>query len=203
MAAPPTGSGQAPSTGSGQGGRVLRDNAFLVAAVLLPLLVIAFFLLAMAIPKWTVPPPAYDLIVKSYKPYEGSSQSKVAYELDVRDGRLQLTVRPLPTEQYQQKPVLFLVDHRTQDAKMIPLTHTETRPDAPQTTGVDPVPGRRLLPDAKAPDGYTVEQRQYRGGGLLTDVFGMHSYETGLQLVNRGRVIPIALPQPYESQSLE
>jgi hypothetical protein len=197
---------QGPSTSSGQGSgqaRFLRDNAFLLAAVLLPVLVVAFFLLAMAIPRWTVPPPAYDLIVKSYKPYDGSSHLKVSYDLDVRDGRLQLTVRPLATEQYQQKPVLFLIDHRTGDAKMIPLTLTETPPEAPQTTVLDPVPGRRLLADAKAPDGYSVEQRQYHGGGLLTDIFGMHSYESGMQLVNRGRVIPIALPQPYESQSLE
>src|SRR6478735_3199762 len=80
----PGGSEQGPSTASGQGRRFLRDNAFLVAAGLLPVLVVGFFLLATAIPRWTVPPPAYDLIVKGYKPYSGDIRLKVSYDLDVR-----------------------------------------------------------------------------------------------------------------------
>lgn len=38
--------------------KALVDNPFLVAAVLLPLLVAAFFLAATAIPRWLVAPPA-------------------------------------------------------------------------------------------------------------------------------------------------
>jgi hypothetical protein len=194
----PGGLEQSPS--SGQGGRFLRDNAFLVAAGLLPVLVVGFFLLATAIPRWTVPPPAYDLIVKGYKPYSGDYRLKVSYDLDVRDGRLQLTVRPLATEQYQNKPVLFLVDHRTQNAREIPLTLRETPPDAPETTLLDPVPGRTLLDGAKSPDGYTLESRPYHSTGLLGDLFGMHSYQAGMVLLNRGRLIPVALPEPFDSQ---
>lgn len=177
----------------------LRENAFLVAAVLLPVLVVAFFLLATAIPRWTVPPPAYDLLVKGYKPYSGDFRLKVSYDLDVRDGRLQLTVRPLATEQYQNKPVLFLVDHRTLDARQIPLTLRETPPDAPETSLIDPVPGRVLLDGTKAPDGYTLEPRPYHSTGLLGDLFGMHSYDAGMVMRNRGRVVPVALPAPYDS----
>jgi hypothetical protein len=194
----PGGLEQSPS--SGQGGRFLRDNAFLVAAGLLPVQVVGFFLLATAIPRWTVPPPAYDLIVKGYKPYSGDYRLKVSYDLDVRDGRLQLTVRPLATEQYQNKPVLFLVDHRTQNAREIPLTLRETPPDAPETTLLDPVPGRTLLDGAKSPDGYTLESRPYHSTGLLGDLFGMHSYQAGMVLLNRGRLIPVALPEPFDSQ---
>jgi hypothetical protein len=167
---------------------------------LLPVLVVGFFLLATAIPRWTVPPPAYDLIVKGYKPYSGDYRLKVSYDLDVRDGRLQLTVRPLATEQYQNKPVLFLVDHRTQNAREIPLTLRETPPDAPETTLLDPVPGRTLLDGAKSPDGYTLESRPYHSTGLLGDLFGMHSYQAGMVLLNRGRLIPVALPEPFDSQ---
>ena len=195
-----------PSTGSGQGssaasskGRFLRDNAFLAAAVLLPVLVVGFFLLATAIPRWTVPPPAYDLLVKGYKPYSGDYRLKVSYDLDVQSGRLRLTVRPLATEQYQNKPLLFLVDHRTQDVRQLPLTLRETPPETPETTVFDPVPGRTLLEGSKAPDGYTLEQRPYHSTGILGDLFGMHSYQYGMVLMNRGRVIPVALPDPYDS----
>jgi hypothetical protein len=197
----PGGFEQRPSTASGQGRGFLRDNAFLVAAGLLPVLVVGFFLLATAIPRWTVPPPAYDLIVKGYKPYSGDFRLKVSYDLDVRDGRLQLTVRPLATEQYQNKPVLFFIDHRTLDARALPLTLRETPPDAPETTVIDPVPGRVLLDGAKAPDGYTLEPRPYHSTGILGDLFGMHSYQAGLVLINRGRVIPLALPEPLDSQA--
>jgi hypothetical protein len=179
----------------------LRDNVFLVAAVLLPVVVVGFFLLATAIPQWTVPPPAYDLLVKGYKPYSGDVRLKVSYDLDVRNGRLQLTVRPLATEQYQNKPVLFLIDHRTQDARELPLTLRETPPDAPETTVLDPVAGRTLLDGAKAPDGYTLEARPYHSSGLLGDLFGMHSYQAGMVLMNRGRVLPVALPEPFDSQA--
>ena len=41
-------------------GRFLRENAFLAAAVCLPLLVVVFFVLASIIPRWLVAPPAYD-----------------------------------------------------------------------------------------------------------------------------------------------
>src|SRR6188474_2962219 len=44
--------------------RFVRQNAFLVAAVALPLVVIIFFLLAAAIPRWTVAPPAFDLVLR-------------------------------------------------------------------------------------------------------------------------------------------
>jgi hypothetical protein len=184
----------------GEPGRFVRDNAFLVAAVLLPVVVIGFFLLATAIPRWTVPPPAYDLIVKSYKPYSGDYRLKVSYDLDVRNGHLLLTVRPLATEQYQNKPVLFLIDHKTQDARELPLTLRDTPPEAPETAVLDPVPGRVLLDGAKAPDGYTLESRPYHSGGLLGDLFGMHSYQAGMVLLNRGRLIPVALPEPFDSQ---
>ena len=196
----PGGAEQGLSTASGQARGFLRDNVFLVAAGLLPILVVGFFLLATAIPRWTVPPPAYDLIVKGYKPYSGDVRLKVSYDLDVRDGRLQLTVRPLATEQYQNKPVLFLIDHTKLDARSLPLTLRETPPDAPETTALDPVPGRALLDGAKAPDGYTLETRPYHSTGLLGDLFGMHSYQSGMVLMNRGRVIPVALPEPFDSQ---
>ncbi len=96
--------------------------------------------------------------------------------------------------------MLFLIDHRTLDARALPLTLRETPPDAPETTVLDPVPGRLLLDGAKAPDGYTLEPRPYHSTGILGDLFGMHSYQAGVVLINRGRVIPLALPEPLDSQ---
>ena len=62
---------------------------------------------------------------------------------------------------------------------------------------LDPCRRTALLDGAKAPDGYTLEPRPYQSTGLLGDLFGMHSYQAGMVLINRGRVIPVALPEPY------
>jgi hypothetical protein len=45
-------------------GRFVRDNPFLAAAVALPLVVVLFFLLSAALPRWTVP-PRYDLLLRT------------------------------------------------------------------------------------------------------------------------------------------
>jgi hypothetical protein len=179
---------------------VLRDNAFLVAAVLLPVAVVGFFLLSTAIPRWSVPPPAYDLLVRTVKPYD-VSRPRVAVDLAVRDGRVEVSAKALPPDGYSQSPVLFLVDHRTMNVKEVPYTAPEPGApgDAPRTAVLDVVPGRRVISDARAPDGYALETRSHHGPGILGDIFGMNRYDVGLALVNRGRVIPLALPQPYEA----
>lgn len=177
----------------------LRENAFLVAAVALPGLVVAFFLLATAIPRWTVPPPAYDLLVRVPRAFDGPRR-QMTVELNVRDGRLEATVRRLPYG-FSQIPVLFLYDHRTSNLREIPIALPETMAaDETRTIAVDAAPGRRIVIEAKAPDGYALEARNSNGTGIVGEVFGMRRYDSGMALVNRGRVIPLALPPPYEAQ---
>jgi len=44
-------------------------SAFLIATVALPLLVVAVFLVASAVPRWTVAPPEYDLLLRADSGY--------------------------------------------------------------------------------------------------------------------------------------
>jgi hypothetical protein len=83
--------------------RFLRDNAFIVAAVTLPVLVGAFFVIASAIPRWTVPGPAYDLVMRVGRPYD-SVPAKVVVDFRVRDGRVEAIVRSVPKEQGYTQP---------------------------------------------------------------------------------------------------
>jgi hypothetical protein len=178
----------------------LRENAFLVAAVALPGLVVVFFLLATAIPRWTVPPPAYDLVVRAPRPFDGARR-RLAVELNVRDGRIEATVRGLGSDAFSQIPVLFLYDHRTSTVREIPIPLPETMAaDETRTIAVDAAPGRRVVAEVRAPDGYALEARNSNGTGIVGEVFGMRRYDSGMALVNRGRVIPLALPPPYEAQ---
>src|SRR3979490_41541 len=100
---------------SGRG--FLRDNIFLVAAVSLPLIVVAFFLLATAIPRWTVPLPAYDLLISAYDYNQTSRQMTV--EFGVRDGKVEATFRSDPVNNYGQPSRLFVFDHNTMSAREI------------------------------------------------------------------------------------
>lgn len=180
-----------------QGG-FFRNNAFLAAAVALPVLVVVFFLIATAIPRWTVPPPAYDLVVRVGKPYEQPPQ--VAVDFKVIDGQLQAIVRPLQKDRYAQPWSLFRFDHRTLNLQEIPVKIPETlaADSPPQTVVVDALAGRRIVDQAKAPDGYELRTDANRGSsGLMGDLFGMRSYEQNVVLVNKGRVVSLPLPAGY------
>lgn len=179
-------------------GRFLRENAFLVAAVLLPCLVVLFFLLSSTIPRWIVPPPAYDLLLRG-SAYDQAGP-RVAVEIGVRDGRVEATVRPAAPNTYPSRPTLWLFDHQTLSARQIPIELPETiaDADAPKTIVVAALAGRRVLDQTRAPDGYEVRTRAGGSPGLIGDLFGMRRYDLGLSIVNRGRVIPITLATTYE-----
>jgi len=174
-------------------GRFLRENAFLVAAVALPLVVVGFFLAATAIPRWRVPPPAYDLLLRTTG-HVDQTRPRVAAEFAVRDGRIEATVRGLPANGYPQVPKLFLVDHQTLNVREIPvdLPANLSETDPPVTVPVSALAGRRVIAETRAPDGYEFKSGGYRSTGLVGGLFGMGSTNEKVTLVNRGRVVPIS-----------
>jgi hypothetical protein len=180
--------------------RFVRQNAFLVAAVSLPVVVVVFFLLAAAIPRWTVPPPAYDLVLRGSS-YDQPVQ-RVSIEFDVRDGRVQATVRAVPANMYPSRATLFLFDHRTMKVSRVAVDVPDMKEgDPPRTFVVPALEKLHVIATASAPDGYEVKLRHSGGAGIVGDLFGMGHYDRNLSLVNRGRVISVALPPPYEYYS--
>jgi len=180
-------------------GRFLRDNAFVVAAVALPVVVAVFFLLASVVPQWTVPAPTYDLVLRAARPYD-AAQSRVVVDFAVRDGRVEATLRPAPNSGYAQPWALLLFDHETMTAREIPLELPATMPaDAePETVAIEALADWHVSPQAAAPDGYQLQTRTSSGSGLVGDLFGMGRYRQRAALVNRGRIVPIDLPSPYQ-----
>lgn len=179
-------------------GRFLRDNVFLVAAALLPLLVVGFFLLSTAIPRWRVPPPTYDLLLKANPSYNPPPHMMVDFV--VAGGLVRAHVRPVPPNGYAQKTTLFVVEHTTGRMREVPVPLPDAMApgDAPRDIPVDALAGRRILTASEAPDGYRFETRSRRGPGLLGDLFGMRRYDPGLVLVNRGRVVNLSPSPPHE-----
>lgn len=186
-------------------GRFLRENAFLLAAVLLPLVVIGFFLVATAIPRWVVPPPAYDLLLRTTGSYD-QAVPRVAVDFVVRDERVEARVRALPAGAgaYPQIPKLFLFDHKTMNVSEVPvdLPANLSEADPVATVSVTALAGRRVLAQTKAPDGYTLNTPGYNSPGLFGGLFGMGSHSEKISLVNKGRAIAIAFPSPQYGYSV-
>ena len=184
--------------------RFVRDNAFLVGAVSLPLLVVAFFLLSTLIPRWRVPPPAYDLLIRADGSYDRSAPS-LTVDYVVRDGTVEATFKRAPAETYTRPGELFLVDHETMETRLVPVEiPRDLGPDdPPRTIVVQALEGRQVLAQPKAPDGYEFQTR-YRGGpGIVGELFGMNRYDPGATLVNNGRVITITLPVEYRYYTVQ
>jgi hypothetical protein len=181
-------------------GRFVRQNAFLVAAVALPLLVVVFFLLAAAIPRWTVPRPAYDLVLRGTS-YDQPTP-RVSVEFDVREGRVQATVRVAPANSYPSRATLFMFDHETMKVTRIQVDVPDMKDgDPPRTFVVPALEKRRVISTTTAPDGYELQMRSGGGSGIVGDLFGMGRYDRGASLVNRGRVVSLTLPPPFEYYS--
>lgn len=181
-------------------GGFLRRNAFVLASVALPAIVVLFFLLASAIPRWTVPAPTYDLVLRAQRPYLNRSTTAIAVDIVARDRRVEVRAQPFDGKGYEQGWALFRFEHATGRIREIPIDLPSMAPgDAPRIVVVDALAGLQLSNDAVAPDGYQLESRTRRGSGLVGDVFGMgRRTRSSVTLVNRGRVVRADLPSIFE-----
>lgn len=181
-------------------GRFLRDNLFLVAAAALPIVVIGFFLLVTAVPRWMVPAPAHDLLLTAHA--FDQAAPRVSVELSVREETLQATIRPLSPNASPQRLTLWLFDHHTLNVRQLPLGVPElSAGESSRTLAVEALSGRRVLAQTKAPDGYEFQTRGRGSPGIVGDLFGMRRYDHAVAIVSRGRVVPIEMPSSYEYQS--
>jgi hypothetical protein len=181
-------------------GRFLRDNAFLVAAVALPIVVVAFFMIATAIPRWRVPPPAYDLLVRAAS-YD-QSRPRVLVEFDVRDGRVEGTARTVPENTFPPAWKLFLFEHETMTAREIPVRLPEiSEGDPPRTFVVEGLANRRVIDQTRAPDGYELTSTSSGSPGFVGELFGMRRYDRSASITNQGRVVSLRLPTPSQYYS--
>jgi len=174
------------------------DNLFLIAAVALPAIVVSLFLVASAIPRWTVPPPRYDLLVRSDVASTPAAQ-QVVTTLRVRDGEVVAELQPAAPNTYPQRPVLLLFDHRTQTTSEVPLD-VPSALDPGETLRVVPVAalaGRRVVATTLSPDGYAFDMSHRHGPGLMGELFGAHRYDSNAAIAKDGRVIRIVTAQPY------
>jgi hypothetical protein len=185
--------------------RAPRQNLFVIAAVALPLLVIAFFLIATAVPRWFVAPPAYDLLFRIVDAYE-PTRERVAVEFRVRDGRVEATAREVEEGTYVVPRPLYVYEHGSGAVRKISVDLPAKLPQTELTVVVDQLAGRRALAQPAAPDGYALHMPERSAPGLIGDIFGRHRSDPGLAIASRGRVVRITLPSSlryYDPASVE
>ena len=180
----------------------LRENAFLAAAIALPIAVVMLFLVATALPRWLVAPPQHDLLIRAHGSYE-QTRPRVSVEFVVRNDRVEAIIRGLPADTYAQIPRLYLVEHDTRNVREVPydVPLTLGPNDPPVTISID-LKGRKVVADSKSPDGYELRTQSSGSTGIAGDLFGMRSYRHEAALVKSGRVEEISLPVGTSSYSI-
>jgi hypothetical protein len=184
----------------------LRDNIVLVAAFVLPAAVAVLFIVATAIPKWTVPLPEHDLVLRVEQPFTAPAP-EVSVDFGVRNGQVEAIVRPAGRSENPSIPTplpprlaLLLFDHKAMRAREVPLDLPRSLPQGEtRTITIEALAGRQIIAGDTAPDGYKVESLSGgNGGGIVGDLFGMNRrYRQSVTIRKEGRTIVLDLPAPY------
>lgn len=184
---------------SGSPSRFVRDNAFIVAAIVLPVVVAGFFLAASAVPRWTVPPPEFDLVLRATRS-DGSGNGQVIIDFEVRDGRVHAVLRPAPPQSYVLRWGLLYFDHDRMTVTELPLdlpTELSAGEDV-RRVPIEALANARVSSEAVAPDGYMLDHAVGGGPGLVGDIFGIGGRRPVPSLTKGGRVVRLTLPAPYQ-----
>jgi hypothetical protein len=181
----------------------LKDNIFIVAAVVLPLVVAALFLVATALPRFFVEPPTYALLVA----IDDRSPNRSGYGIEFEVTSNRLTARALYSNSkgyfkqshvYRYTPGAEQLEHV--EVVIDEALRAELQADAENKKKTDsqltlPLPEAladlELITTTTAPDGYRFRS-DYRGGaGLFGALFGMRSRQYAVAIEKQGRVVEL------------
>jgi len=174
----------------------IKENFVLLLGLALPVLLIAFFMLASLLPKAVGVPPAYDVVFIA-PDYNKSAATGFFTDFTVRDGRLHLRLTPRhDAGGYGYTQRLFLYNPAKNDLREIAYDIPADTP-ADKVTDIIPEEAKDLVLDtaAEAPDGYRFETGYYHSG-LVMDIFGIYGGDRGgPRLVRKSSVFRVDPPQ--------
>jgi hypothetical protein len=158
--------------------KFLKDNFVLVVGLTLPILLMIGFIVFSTLPRSLSNPPQHDLIFASPDYSVGFNNFPVTARFVVEDGVLKAQytrAAQAPNGIYYGGgwKKLYRYDAGSQTVRELPFS---IPPDAASiaTMREDTVEATKNLTldtAARAPDGYELDFRTSRGGGLLTDIF--------------------------------
>ncbi len=176
-------------------GKLLRENATLAVGIVLPILVVVFFLLATYIPRLLVDPPQYDFLFVQANDYR-AQPSRWRYEIDI-DSQRKLRVRAFLTEpdtRNYYRPRLFLYEHLDGNVREISLPSpemAETTPGAEAGIVLEILEFSDQVIDSRqvAPDGYELVKPRSSSGNFLGLFY--RGSRRGLAIGKNGAVVAV------------
>jgi hypothetical protein len=156
-------------------GKFVKENLVLLAGIALPVVMMAGFLIASSLPQTLGDPPQFDLVffVDDYNPSTGNNLPVTA-KLIVRNGTLVAQYVPAAGDAaYGYWKKIYRYEAATRTVREIPFGFPS---DLNTLTALreEPVAGlenARLDTRLQAPDGYELASDEYRGNGLIGDLF--------------------------------
>jgi hypothetical protein len=181
--------------------KFVKDNLVLVVGLTLPVLLMAGFLLASALPGRMADPPRHDLLFSTSE--YPNPPIPITVRLVVKDQVLtaQYTRLPVPAGGYPNGTWKKLYRYQASSGTVRELSFGFPA-DMDSVTGtreevVEAAKGLRLDTTRQAPDGYELAFGDRRGGGLLLEIFGgSRDYEPRLRKGGRSVAIPPLDGQP-------
>lgn len=180
--------------------KFVRNNLVLLIGILLPVLLVAGFLILAHLPRALVDPPRHDFLVVGYR-YDYQQLRNFFLGFEVRKGKLTATITPKEDRKsYHAQERASLYRYRAADNSFEEISYE--LPD-----GVDELTRQLNFAVAEAaqltldkrsrsPDGFTFEFRGYSGsGGLLGGLFGI-GHHSGSDYVLRKDSAAFELPPP-------
>jgi hypothetical protein len=181
----------------------IKENLFIVAAVVLPLAVAALFLLATALPRYFVDDPSYALLVAIDERL--ANRTDYAIEFEVTGDRLKAKAVHSTASRFFGHSELFRYTPGDEALEHIPLEipgqlrarlESELQAQDKQEARLAlPLPAElanlELMTAVTAPDGYRF-RNDFRGSpGLFGALFGMGSRYRVVAIEKDGRVVEI------------
>jgi len=179
--------------------RWVRDNLVLVAGIVLPVLLVAGFLLVQGTPRLLGDPPTHDFLAAGIR-YVPQQADDHRLSFEVRDQRLVLHATPVSDKNGPVAQQLHLFRYSAANNSFDEVVFE--RPagletlDSPVSEVLEETRELRLDKSLRSPDGYLFEFAGYRGrGGLLGELFGMgRRYDSQYVLSRDGAWFPLPAP---------
>jgi hypothetical protein len=174
--------------------KFVRDNLVLVIGVTLPVLLMAGFLLASALPG-RADPPKYDLLFWEHD-YPPGVSLPISVQLIVRDGVLMAQYTPVPVPRGAYPNGLWRKLFRYEAASgtvrelSLPFPADMAAIERAREVVVEATRGLKIDATRQAPDGYELTIGNRRGGGLLLELFG-GGRDSGARLSRGGYSVPL------------
>lgn len=173
----------------------LKQNAVLVVGILLPVLLVAVFLVVQHLPRILVEPPRHDLLLAVYY-HDYGHPPEVLPSFELRDGDVYATlVKPDSEDRYRYRGgLLCRYDVSTGEIRRIEVNRPSEFPDDADRTSfaVEAVADWTLDTNSVSPDGYKFEHRpRYRDTGLVGELFGGGRVRNLYALVKNGALYPL------------